>query len=103
MGSHPMIDLESENVFTLTEAVKHLPRRNSGRRQHPSTVVRWAKKGLRGVQLETIRVGGTLCTSLEALQRFCNALSGGQTHQPTTQQASTAAKRADEALTALGI
>ncbi len=35
---------------------------------------RWATEGLRGVHLETIQVGGTLCTSIEALQRFFERL-----------------------------
>ena len=35
----------------------------------------WARNGIRGVRIETIRVGGTLCTSLEALQRFFDRLS----------------------------
>jgi hypothetical protein len=54
---------------------------------------RWAKRGLRGVKLETIRVGGTLCTSLEALQRFCERLTGGAT-DPTLSLTSTAGRRA---------
>lgn len=37
---------------------------------HVSGLYRWAKHGLHGVRLETIQVGGTLCTSREALERF---------------------------------
>lgn len=70
-----MIELESETVLSLTEAAAHLPRRRAGKRPHVATMYRWAQRGLRGVKLETIRVGGTLCTSLEALQRFCARLT----------------------------
>ena len=41
----------------------------------PSTLFRWASKGLRGVRLEVIRIGGTQCTSVEALARFFHRLS----------------------------
>ena len=39
------------------------------------TIYRWATKGMRGFRLETIRIGGTLCTSHEALQRFFDRLT----------------------------
>jgi hypothetical protein len=70
------IDLASETVVTLTEATRHLPRRRMGKRPATQTIYRWAQRGCRGVRLETIQVGGTKCTSLEALQRFCERLSG---------------------------
>jgi hypothetical protein len=70
-----VIDLRNEQVVSLTEATQHLPRRRAGRKPAVQTLYRWASPGCRGVQLEVIQVGGTLCTSLEALQRFCEALS----------------------------
>jgi hypothetical protein len=60
----------SEEVLSLTNAAKRLPARRGDRPPHVSCLFRWAKHGLRGVRLETIRVGGTLCTSREALERF---------------------------------
>jgi hypothetical protein len=48
--------------------------RRGGRPAHVSNLYRWALDGLRGVKLETIRVGGTLCTSREALERFFDRL-----------------------------
>lgn len=68
-----MITLHEE-VLTFREATRRLPRRSSGRHPHPATLYRWATEGLRGVRLETIQVGGTLCTSIEALQRFFEQL-----------------------------
>jgi len=70
-----MIDLAIEEVLTLTEAATRLPRRRAAKRPHVATLYRWATRGCRGIRLETIRVGGTLCTSVEALQRFCERLS----------------------------
>ena len=66
-----MINLTDEEVLSLADATKRLPARRSGRRPHISCLYRWAQTGVRGVKLETLRVGGTLCTSIEALQRFC--------------------------------
>ena len=70
-----MIKLSTERVISLSQACRHLPRRRGVRPTHPATVYRWARHGLRGVLLESIRVGGTLCASAEALQRFCDRLS----------------------------
>ena len=69
-----MIQLDSEHVLSLREATQQLPRRRTGQRPHIATLYRWATDGLRGVQLETLQVGGTLCTSIEALQRFFERL-----------------------------
>ena len=70
-----MIDIESERVISLTEAAEHLPRRRGSKKPHVATLYRWASRGLRGVQLESIPIGGTLCTSAEALQRFFERLA----------------------------
>ena len=70
-----MIDMERETLVTLTQATGLLPRRRRGRGAHVSTLYRWATVGLRGVRLEVLRVGGTLCTSREAIQRSCEQLT----------------------------
>jgi len=70
-----MIDSTSETVITLANVPDQLPRRRRGRRVHVSCVYRWSKLGCRGVVLETLQVGGTRCTSKEALQRFFERLS----------------------------
>ena len=69
------IDIASEPPIPLTQATIYLPRRRRGRKAATSTLHRWATRGLRGVVLETIRIGGTRCTSLQALQRFFDRLS----------------------------
>jgi hypothetical protein len=70
-----MIKHEQETVRTLTEAAARLPRRRGGKPVHVSTLHRWASHGCKGVRLETIQIGGTRCTSVEALQRFFDRLT----------------------------
>jgi hypothetical protein len=60
----------AEDIRPMARAAKWLPTRRGDRPPHASCLFRWAKHGLRGVRLETLRVGGTLCTSREALERF---------------------------------
>ena len=64
-----------ETILSLADAASELPRRRRGRKPHVSTLYRWMTSGCRGVVLEFIQVGGTRCTSREALQRFFERLS----------------------------
>jgi hypothetical protein len=66
-----MIDLANETPLTLKEAAARLPGR-----PHLGTLHRWIAKGVRGVHLEAGLLGGKRITSLEAVQRFLDALSG---------------------------
>jgi hypothetical protein len=70
-----MIDSASETLLSLAQAAGELPRRRRGRKTHVSTLFRWTSAGCRRVVLESIQVGGTRCTSREALQRFFERLS----------------------------
>lgn len=70
-----MIDIVTEKLFALTEANKRLPLRRGGKIINPATIYRWAQIGYRGTRLEVIQVGGTKCTSMEALQRFFDKLT----------------------------
>ena len=72
-----MLDATTEDLLSLADAGRILPRRRGGRRVHVATLYRWAKHGLRGVVLQTLQVGGTRCTSREALQRFFEELTFG--------------------------
>lgn len=72
----------TEKLITLAQAAKlaWLPRlRGRLGRLHASTLWRWALKGIGGIKLETLKVGGTLCTSEAALQRFFDRLANGNT------------------------
>ena len=70
-----MIDPLNENVISLNEACKLLPTRRRGKRPHLSCLYRWTTTGCRGIVLESVQIGGTRCTSVEALARFFNALT----------------------------
>jgi len=69
------IDATTESVICLTDAAGLIPRRRGGRQCHVSTLFRWTTRGCKGVRLESIQVGGTRCTSREALSRFFAALT----------------------------
>lgn len=71
-----MIDISSEQLIPIREVPRLLPLRRTGRRVHISAVYRWIKRGIRGVCLETVKIGGSTYTSTEALQRFTDHLSG---------------------------
>jgi hypothetical protein len=57
-----------ETLVTLAQAAKRLPGR-----PHVSTLWRWARRGVRGIVLETYVVAGRRFTSTEALERFASA------------------------------
>ena len=80
-GDPAMINLATERLITLLQARDFLPGRSGGP-PSVSTLYRWADTGVNGVVLETTKCGGTRCTSLEALQRFCDRLSGTQSSTP---------------------
>ena len=71
-----MIDPLREQLLDLREAAEWLPRKHGTKPVHVSTLYRWSSKGSKGVRLETVRVGGRTCTSLEALSRFIQESSG---------------------------
>jgi len=64
-----MIDTQIEALHRLSTAAGLVPS-PSGCGVNVSTVWRWAKRGVRGIRLETIMIGGIRYTSVEALQRF---------------------------------
>jgi hypothetical protein len=67
--------MTGELLIPLTEIVRQIPLRRQGRPLHVATLYRWASKGLRGQRLECVRTGGTVCTSLEAVDRFFGRLT----------------------------
>lgn len=70
-------DLLRESIITMSEAARRLPIRRRGKPLHVNTLHRWAHKGCRGVVLETVMIGGSRCTSVEALRRFTAECSLG--------------------------
>jgi hypothetical protein len=80
-----MLDIQNERLCLLCEAAKEVPGR-----PHVSTLIRWWQRGVRGVKLETVVVGGRRYTSVEAINRFIARLSepGGVPAPPVRQQQS---------------
>jgi hypothetical protein len=81
------IDPATEVLLPLAEAAGRLPRLRGGRAVATSTVWRWARRGVRGrggalVRLEVLKLGGTCCTSDEALLRFFRTLSADDPQPP---------------------
>ena len=103
-----VINYRDEEVFPLVEAPDHVPRRQ-GRKVAKSTLFRWATRGVRGVRLETLMVGGTLHTSAGALQRFFERTTAAAEEERGRQRAKTAERsiarvaKAEAELTELGL
>jgi len=73
------IDTNLEKLISLRSAAQLLPERRRGKKPHISCLYRWTTTGCRGVILESVMVGGTRCTSREALARFIARLSAAGT------------------------
>jgi hypothetical protein len=98
--------LLDEEVISLPTAAKLLPRRRGGKKVHTSTIYRWTVTGLRGIVLESLQIGGTRCTSREALQRFFERLNRVPTfhRSPTTlSQQAKQSKVVEKQLDDLGV
>ena len=70
-----MIEPFVESIVSLADAARLCPRRRGGKRPHISCLYRWTVDGCRGVVLECVQIGGTRCTSHEALARFFERLT----------------------------
>jgi hypothetical protein len=83
------IDLLNEQVVSFRELASRLPRRRMGRPTHVTTIHRWRSRGIKGIRLAAVRLGGAWVTTLQAYQRFCAALTTkatGQDRETETKQ-----------------
>lgn len=92
----------------VPDAVPWLPRRRKGAKCHPATIFSWVKAGLKDsngdvVRLETIRIGGTRCTSEAALRRFFARLDGATVSSPSPVQVGRDERQDAALLDAIGI
>ena len=78
----PVPSILHERVLTLTEATRLPFLKRNGKRPALTTMLRWARRGINGQRLETVRIGRSLCTSAEAVQRFIRAMSAAECHLP---------------------
>ena len=85
------IDIQNETPISLTEAARVIPPID-GKRPHVSTLWRWCRKGVRGVQLDYVRLGHRVCTSEPALARFAHRLAeadGNPVSSPSKSRSKT--------------
>jgi hypothetical protein len=76
MGNEQTPDrLLGESNLLVQNLAKSLPHGRGSRSIHPGTLRRWIHKGVRGVRLEAVRLGGRWMTSYEAVERFMAALT----------------------------
>ena len=106
LGPEELALLEEEGL-TLTEAAALLPGRKPGKRLYVNTVWRWCVKGLRGVRLRSVLVGGQRLTTRRWLREFLQAMNeardpGGASPPVirTPRQRQSASERAAEELKA---
>jgi len=92
-----MIDVTHDTLIPFS-ALPGWTAKNVGKRIHPSTLHRWRLRGVRGVRLGTVLIGGTRYTSTEALSRFFAATTAAADGQPVESYA--ADKHQDAADTA---
>lgn len=96
------IDPLTEKLRSFADAAKLLPALRGGRPVSASSVWRWMRRGVLDrhgvrVRLETIRLGGTHCTSDEAIVRFVRALTDGANPSQEAQITPVAPPSPDDA------
>jgi len=102
-GDHFMpIDSSTETIIEFDVARTAFP---GDKRLSLATLHRWRLKGIRGVRLETILVGGRRCTSREAIGRFIAEQNAGDTPTPafSPSQRKRMAEAAQLALSRAGV
>ncbi|MEJ7590355.1 MAG: DUF1580 domain-containing protein [Planctomycetaceae bacterium] len=72
------IDFEAETIITLGEACRAFPPNGIS----DATMARWIQKGVKGVKLETLLIGGRRVTSKEAICRFIAAQNPDESPAP---------------------
>lgn len=102
-----MIDTTKEQPIPFSVAAREVPNRNGGRGVSVPTTWRWAMRGIRGIRLESIMVGGVRMTTAEALQRFYAATTAAADGVPLPTRTPAARAReiaaAEAELSAAGI
>ena len=102
-----MIDTTLEEPVPLAVLAREVVNRGGRRGINVSTVWRWIQRGIHGVRLESILVGGIRMSSREALARFfaatTAAANGKQTPVRTSRQRQRDIAAAEKELEAAGI
>lgn len=98
-----MIDIQNEKLLSIFEVTRLVPPTRPGRPTHPSTVIRWIHRGVRGRRLEAVRIGGNWFTTVEALARFAEPAPSCDDAKPVSAPSSSRARRANTELDNLGL
>tara|TARA_R110002072_G_scaffold107984_7_gene234531 strand:+ start:2621 stop:2863 length:243 start_codon:yes stop_codon:yes gene_type:complete len=73
-----MIDFDREDLLPLREAARLFQSgRKPGQAVHIATLYRWSLKGVRGVRLCTVLVGGIRYTTRGSIAEFLQELNKG--------------------------
>lgn len=100
--------LLDEGAIGMTQAAKFCGTFRQGKPTHPSTITRWALRGVtlpdgQVLKLESFKLNGRLCTSRQAILRFIHAqndppiasLPSPSTPAARSRAAAAAAKKLD--------
>lgn len=74
--------VDSAEAMTLAESARWISKTAGVPEPHISTLHRWATHGVRGVRLQTTRVGARFWTTAASLAEFLDALNGGKEYRP---------------------
>lgn len=71
--------MQSQKLFPFTETPDRIRALTGGKKKpHIATCHRWKQKGICGIKLRTISIGGTRCTSDEWLMEFFEATTAAK-------------------------
>jgi hypothetical protein len=70
-----MIDPLCGELLSMNEAVEVFPHRRGGSKVSRVTLHRWITQGAKGVRLETVKIGGMVYTTKDAIREFIRACS----------------------------
>lgn len=79
------IDIQEESVCTLSELARRYD-------VHVCTIHRWRLRGIKGIRLETIRIGGKRLSSFEAGDRFNERVTAAADGEPVPRAESSGAR-----------
>ena len=68
-----VLSLPRGDLLTINQAARRLPGS-----PHPSTIWRWRKKGIGGVRLCTVLVGGRRYITVEVLEQFIASMTASR-------------------------
>jgi hypothetical protein len=97
LGEIDVIDPQREEICSLGEGASYITKNFAARKPSLSAISRWAINGLRGVRLESLKIGGQRVTSKEAINRFFAALSQNE-HRPIPAHVTAASERVERQL-----